>query len=64
MPRTSLKTGETVKADNPNAIGVMLGSVFRRKDDDAACQRTAPTVRNATPGIVSDAISAASAASS
>ena len=30
---TSLKTGETVTADNPNAIGVVLGSVFRRKDD-------------------------------
>jgi hypothetical protein len=30
---TTLKTGQRVEADNPNAIGVMLGSVFRRKDD-------------------------------
>jgi uncharacterized protein len=29
----TLKTGEKVTADNPNAIGVVLGSVFRRKDD-------------------------------
>ena len=29
----TLKTGSTVKAENPNAIGMVLGSVFRRKDD-------------------------------
>lgn len=29
----TLKSGETVKAENPNAVGVVLGSIFRRKDD-------------------------------
>jgi carbon monoxide dehydrogenase subunit G len=29
----TLQTGETVKAENPNAMGAVLGSIFRRKDD-------------------------------
>ena len=29
----TLKTGEAVQAKNPNAIGLVVGSVFRRKDD-------------------------------
>ena len=29
----TLQTGETVKAENPNAMGAVIGSIFRRKDD-------------------------------
>jgi carbon monoxide dehydrogenase subunit G len=29
----TLQTGEAVKAENPNAMGAVIGSIFRRKDD-------------------------------